>query len=195
MPTGYTHKIAEGITFREFALTCARAFGATIMLRDEPLSSEIPEFEPDTHNATRLKESQEHLNKLMQYNQEDWERDCEAFNEQAMASALKRIEENNALHKKYVDMLQQAKAWTPPTPEHNGIKKFMIEQIELSIKGDCYPIEIPKQRTWGDHKSETLKSARWDVDYHYKANEDEIRRTHDRNEWVSALKNSLPEIN
>lgn len=38
MPTGYTADIKDGITFRDFALRCARAFGATIMQRDEDIS-------------------------------------------------------------------------------------------------------------------------------------------------------------
>jgi hypothetical protein len=40
MPTGYTAMIEEreDVTFREFALTCARAFGACIMQRDNSLA-------------------------------------------------------------------------------------------------------------------------------------------------------------
>jgi hypothetical protein len=42
MPTGYTAGVADGtITeFREYALLCARAFGACIMLRDEPVEEQ-----------------------------------------------------------------------------------------------------------------------------------------------------------
>jgi len=44
MPTGYTAEIYEGekeVTFEKFALTCARAFGACITIRDEPMSASI----------------------------------------------------------------------------------------------------------------------------------------------------------
>ena len=38
MPTGYTLDLYNGkdITFEEFVLKCARAFGALIDMRDEP---------------------------------------------------------------------------------------------------------------------------------------------------------------
>lgn len=37
----------ENFTFPEFAMRCARNFGALIMMRDEPLDAPIPEkFEP-----------------------------------------------------------------------------------------------------------------------------------------------------
>jgi hypothetical protein len=32
MPTGYTSAIADGIEFKDFALRCARAFGALVEL-------------------------------------------------------------------------------------------------------------------------------------------------------------------
>lgn len=36
MPTGYTADIKDGIDFKTYAMNCARAFGACVMLRDEP---------------------------------------------------------------------------------------------------------------------------------------------------------------
>lgn len=48
MPTGYTADIQNDITFQQFALNCACAFGACISLRDEPAGTQIQEvFEPD----------------------------------------------------------------------------------------------------------------------------------------------------
>ena len=49
MPSGYTEGVASGkvTEFKEYALLCARAFGACISLRDEPLSLEIPEFKKE----------------------------------------------------------------------------------------------------------------------------------------------------
>lgn len=48
MPTGYTADIKDGIDFKTYAMNCARAFGACVMLRDEPGGGErIPDaFEP-----------------------------------------------------------------------------------------------------------------------------------------------------
>ena len=56
MPTGYTAGVATGEIkdFKTYALQCARAFGACIMLRDEPMSDEIPEFKPSDHYEKSL---------------------------------------------------------------------------------------------------------------------------------------------
>lgn len=51
MPTGYTNRIQNGeITeFKDFALACARAFGALISMRDDALDAPMPaEILPDT---------------------------------------------------------------------------------------------------------------------------------------------------
>lgn len=34
-------------------------------------------------------------------------------------------------------MLDQVQLWQPPTDDHMGLKEFMIQQIEESIKFDC----------------------------------------------------------
>jgi len=60
MPTGYTYPVVEGkITeFSDFALSCARAFGALITMRDDPHDTPIPEtFEPSDYNAKKLAEA------------------------------------------------------------------------------------------------------------------------------------------
>lgn len=59
MPTGYTHGVQDGTVteFRDFALICARAFGATILMRDDPMDAPIPdEFQSSTYHLDRLKE-------------------------------------------------------------------------------------------------------------------------------------------
>ena len=66
MPTGYTATLMEkGQDFPDFVLLCARAMGATIMLRDEPLDAPIPEFQPSDYSAKQLEESKEELARLL----------------------------------------------------------------------------------------------------------------------------------
>ena len=59
MPTGYTAKLMEqGQTFPEFIMSCARAFGALIMMRDDPANAPIPEkFEPSDYHVRALKKA------------------------------------------------------------------------------------------------------------------------------------------
>jgi hypothetical protein len=66
MPTGYTAPIADGMTFEQYALGCARAFGALVTMRDEPSDAPIPEkLEPDTYYQRSLEASQLELDRVM----------------------------------------------------------------------------------------------------------------------------------
>jgi len=194
MPTGYTAKIADGMTFKEFALGCARAFGALIEMRDDPMDAPIPDkFEPSTWNREQLTKAQEWLTALdaMDLAQAQKSADIEFDKEQS--AYLKRCEERRVLRSKYEDMLNAAKSWQPPTPEHQGLQDFMIEQINRSIDGDCaeYPELAPKKLTGREWLDAQITQARWDIDYHTKKNEEEIARTNGRTEWVAQLRQSL----
>lgn len=41
IPTGYTADIAKDISFREYAISCMKNFGATIVMRDAPIDASI----------------------------------------------------------------------------------------------------------------------------------------------------------
>jgi hypothetical protein len=59
MPTGYTDGVQDGTvkTLKEYALICARAFGATITMRDAPLDIAIPEkFEQSEYYSKKITE-------------------------------------------------------------------------------------------------------------------------------------------
>lgn len=75
MPSGYTSDIYEGkdISGKDFILKCARAFGATIMMRDEPLDKEIPVFEPSTYYIEVLEKAKNELEKYKKMSTEEAE--------------------------------------------------------------------------------------------------------------------------
>ena len=55
MPTEYTDAIADGISFNDFMMKCARGMGALIMMSDEPSDAPILEqFEPSDYCSTLL---------------------------------------------------------------------------------------------------------------------------------------------
>lgn len=192
MPTGYTSEIANGQTFEEFVWGCARAFGALIMMRDEPANAPIPEFQPSDYDRQRLTEHAAELNALMLMTPE-----------QIAAAALKDYERQykevekwnkgkDALHLKYTTMLSRVDAWNPPTEEHKGLKKFMAQQIQGSIDFDCRLSELPEPmqpKAWHELKIQSLKRA---IAYNEEAQREEIERTNNRNKWVKDLAASVP---
>ena len=42
-------------------------------------------------------------------------------------------EKYSDLRNKYLKVRREVEAWTPPTPEHDGLKKFALEQIDMCI--------------------------------------------------------------
>lgn len=193
MPTGYTADVVDGkvTEFKDFALICARAFGALISMRDEPLDRSIPdEIAPSDYYAERLSEDQKRLGDVLAMSNKEAE-DAAA---EAYAAALKSRTDYLARQEQEAErinsMLVHVRTWTPPTTDHNEMKKFMIEQLTISLPGNYAPA-IPERldgETWrkreGDRLAEAIVS---DKDELAKEN----KRAADRTAWIRALKSSL----
>lgn len=196
MPTGYTADVQSGkITdFPAFALLCARAFGATVMMRDDPLSSPIPdEFKPSQHHAEWARDMRAKLDALLAMTPEEiaTARDAaEANRATSLAEAEERCAQELA---RYEAMLSAVNAWVPPTPEHVGLKEFMVEQLNNSIRFDCGPVTynsepLPPPPEWHGIQ---IKNAADNLARYIKAQRDEEERVADRNAWVRALRQSF----
>lgn len=194
MPTGYTAAIKDGITFEQFVMRCARAMGALIMMRDEPMDAPIPErFEPSNYYAEKLAEAEKNL--AWYQNMADSEVDRERLKEfdTEMAAYRERIKSANDLRTEYEAMRQSVAAWTSPTPDHEGFRDFMLKQLDESIKFDCDTSyesepEIYSTSGWRDIK---IMKARRDVEYLAAEHANEVERTEARNAWLKALRESL----
>ena len=148
MPTGYTHDVQTGkvTEFKQFALNCARAFGALITMRDDPMDAPVPDkIEASSYSAQRFAESKERLAQLRLMTPEQAE--IAAFNahQEATEYAARRNAETDTENERLDAMLTKVLAWAPPTPEHVGVKDFMAEQLRISKV--TYRHEIPK-RLW-----------------------------------------------
>lgn len=194
MPTGYTADIAKGITFKQYALNCARAFGALIMMRDDPADAPIPEkFEPSDYSKKEWKRSLDRLQELIHATPGQLKDMAHNDYLQKKKRYDEVVVEKTELRKKYEDMLAQAKAYVPPTPDHEEYAKFLVEQIEGSIDWDCgldywkEPIEQSPKEYLESEKKEAIRM----IEYHKKSMDEEIDRTNKRNEWIKALRESL----
>lgn len=195
MPTGYTVNIKDGITFEQFTMGCARAFGALVLMRDEPNDAPIPEkLEPNDYHERMLIENKEELkrievigiDKASQLALDEWR--------ESEKSRIKRLNENKELRVKYQEMLDKALAWIPPTDDHKGLLKFMVDQLEKSIEFDCSeeyyskPTELLSGDDWLEQQKTKVKHS---IEYHEKENKAEIERTNSRNSWLKNLRDSL----
>ena len=65
MPSAYTAAVSDGIDFKTFVLRCARAMGACVSMRDDPLDVPIPErFEPSDYHVRKTLEAEAQLETL-----------------------------------------------------------------------------------------------------------------------------------
>lgn len=196
MPTGYTADIKDGIDFKTYAMNCARAFGACVMLRDEPGGGDrIPDtFEPSDYHLKAVEKAQGELAALEAMTNAELEHAAASSWNVAEIDRLMRLEDKRKQREAYEAMLAKAVAWKAPTPDHEELRKFMYEQIEKSIDFDCGGAydKMPSLRLTGEawFAEQSAKLSR-DVRYHEKEYAGEVSRAATRTEWVRALRAAL----
>ena len=194
MPTGYTLDLYDGkdITFEEFVLKCARAFGALIDMRDEPMDAPIPErFEPSDYHLKELEKAKRRLKEIRKWNEEKAEQEAERTYREALKEREEFIKKNKLIRKRYEDMLSKVQKWKPPTIEHASLKQFMIQQLLESIEFDCFVPEMPQRLSGEEYREQQIKKALSDIEYHEKEYTEEVNRVYERNKWLLSLRESL----
>lgn len=198
MPTGYTAKLVErGQTFPEFVMTCARAFGACIDMRDDDLTTPIPDrFKPSDYHKKALIEAQLELRELRAMGKLAQKEFGESKKKAAIASVRKYLNEKRDENKRLEDMRSKVVEWVPPTADHAGVKKFMLEQIDTSMNDVDYSedaLRNYKSKPAIDFYLTAVESAKSSIEYHSKKSQEEVARADDRTEWVRQLRESLDE--
>lgn len=197
MPTGYTADIEKGIDFNTFVMNCAKAFGACITLRDEPMGGDaIPEeFKPSIEYYDKAIENIRA--ELINFGRMSSSEIKSAYDKYYLNQELKRIkaiEQCLSLKEKYTDMLNKVIAWNPPSEEHYGLKAFMEEQLKSSIDFDCdysfynKPTEHTSPSVWAQR---TISKLTKDLERLTDEKNKEITRAAERTKWVRQLRESL----
>jgi hypothetical protein len=198
MPTGYTADIErDDFTFEDYALKCARAFGACVHQRDDP-SSDRPRVSTDySYHSEQLKEKVIRLKELESMNDEEIEEYGRCKKEEEVIGNDKAIQERQSLHRNYLNIMIKAINWQPPTDAHVPLKNFMIDQIEKSIEWDCdqkYYIEERDQlnsMAYRDFYIRDLDDVKSDIKYHKENLEKDRERNRGSNQWILDLYSSL----
>ncbi len=194
MPSAYTADVTEEMSFEKFAMRCARAMGALIDMREEPLDAPIPErFEPRDYHAKKLQEAKAELARLLSLTPEQAREECRKWHEELEADKAQRLKENEAKIAAYEAMLRKVQAWKPPTEEHVEFKAFMERQLIDSIKFDdsrryLQPRKAPDPDLWLKGR---ICKAENSVEHHEDEYAEEVHRTRERNVWLAALRASL----
>ena len=193
MPTGYTSDLYDGDqSFEDFAMSCARAFGALVTMRDEPAGAPIPEeFEPSSYNRDQAQLAREALARIEAWTDEDAERHAAQMHASQMVAWQREDDVRKARQERYEAMLEQVQAWEPPTPDHEEMRRFMAQQLQQSIDFDCTQWPPPERMDGPTYKAQQLEVEKRRLERAEKANAEEVDRARRRTEWVRALRESL----
>lgn len=195
MPTGYTQPLHDGepITFEQFVLRCSRAMGAATMQRDESLDVEIQLREVSDYSIRAVEKAGAALT-------EAWGRPDEAWAElqdKAIADAEKYrseyVAKRDGIRERYEAMLEQVRSWTPPTAEHEGLRKFMVEQIEESLRFDVHGYEpaVTDRLPVAEYREREIGRLARALERDTQSLQEERDRVRGQNAWVTALRDSL----
>ena len=203
MPTGYTAGILDGkiTTFPQFAKQCMRNFGATIHMRDDDIDAKYKERTPSDYYKKEIAKSKQSLI------------DAKTLSDEVIIDNKKKeLEESKQYHNKSIKkakidtknlnaILKKVNAWQPPTSEHAGVKRFMIDQIVKTIDFDCQTkyndeglAKVELELLTLNAKSirkEMIAKAKKDFEYNTKNYNEDVERCNESNQWVSNFINSL----
>lgn len=194
MPTGYTAKLHDGDqSFEDYLSGCAHAFGALIELRDSGIDAPIPQsFEPRTYHRDGIQAAEAMLTAIDEWTDKQAEEMAlTAWQDQILAYE-ETEEKTSAIRARYQAMLDKVDAWTPPSEDHEGLKRFMREQIEACASEgsmDYYP--IPSKLAGVEFRAQAVAKAIRDIEYHAKGWAEEQERVAGRSEWVRLLLESI----
>ena len=203
MPTGYTAGVMDGtITeFKDYALQCARAFGALITLRDDPLSSDLPVLEVGGYYATSLREAEKEVKRLSSMTLRQIETEFLKGKNRDIKYHTKRIKDQEKTRQRYEKILEEAKKFVAPTDEHTSYRDFLISQLEESLNWDCgstYHQEqlakAKKKRSAKAWHKEQLAEAKYQLKYAKKSLKEEIERVKSRNDWINQLRRAVEAV-
>lgn len=207
--TGYTYELVnKDLDFPDFAKLCARAFGALIMMRDDPLDAKIPEkFEPSDHHKKEKERKEKELSSLSalktKKDKMKWAKDkIESKISEIRKYVAEKAAENKRILNRLEETLSKTKAWVAPSDDHVKFKEFMIDQLQSSIEGEKSCNNYYEQEI-GDlqkHLKNPLNYFEFyvslierDIEYHHKSYAEEVKRTNTNNEWIRKLVESLGE--
>lgn len=203
MPTGYTAHIEDGeiTTGKEFLRLCTRAFGIAIDVKDEPLSTPTPSsFEPSPFYKESYDRTLKKLEEVNKMTFDEAKIQMRADYEKRISDYKAYAERETTMNEKYAKVRKEVEEWIPPTKQHEGLKKFALEQIDMCVTKQEYIDEyLEKSKEEFDDSDEAVQNYINDiVDYYqrniersYKSWQEELERTRSKNEWMTKFLESL----
>jgi len=196
MATGYTAELCEKeVDFKAFVLQCARAMGACVMQRDEPLDAPPREEKPTDYHVEALAKAQARLQELLLTSDEEATRLSQGEALTTQKRHQEYVAKTTETCKRLNQMKQKVSDWEPPTPDHRGLRDFMLEQLSTTIQYDGTVNSYYEQKTvplgGAEWRAREIALEERNIAYHTTQNDEEIKRVSGRNKWIRELRASL----
>jgi len=187
MSTGYTSIIDDGGTFNDYVMRCVRGIGYLYRMRDDPLDAEIPEeIKPEDHHKVEADKSRARVSELLETTINDATGYARKEFSESVKNRQEALEQHAVIKAAYDAMRLQVQEWTPPTPEHEYLKEFMLSQIEIG-KPLNYGYSAPILLTGEQWLAKKMEHFAKSLAYH----EDEYRKEVARCTKASMYLNAL----
>jgi len=166
-------------------------------MRDDALDTSIPEhIEPSPYYRKALEREFAILSDVQSWDETQTDEEAKAAYAKALERHSTQLTESDATRDRYESLLACVEDWTPPTPDHEGLKDFMQKQLLESIKFDCsFELPIPTSYPGCEYRHNRLCRILEEIEYHAKQYREELERSRERTQWISDLRVSLGEQN
>lgn len=205
MPTGYTSEVQTGevTDLRTFIERCAHAF--IVSLRDSRMDSPLPTedtYSASSYHTESLERAYKSLALAKSLNRQQASEQARKEHREEIKRYKELVAKQAVEQERYEAMLEQVYTWQPPTDNHVGLKKFMVEQLSGSIEFDCastlWQDELDKAERLGpltgdEWKKKQIEQANHDIEYHTEEMTKDRERQETNTAWIQALIKSLPE--
>lgn len=202
MPTGYTAYIKNGkiTSGKEFLKLCTRAFGVAVDLKEESLDVPTPNhFEPHPYYEKAYKNALVSREKAYNMTLEKVKEDIISKYDDNKIRAEKILKNYKDEDEKYLKVREEVEKWVPPTPEHENLKKFCLEQIDRSLNTSLYEWYEEDINMELDTSDDTVikyidilkDNANKELKRTYENWQAELKRVEEKNLWMKQFLDSL----
>lgn len=199
---GYTGIFEDNeVTFEEFVWRCARAFGPLVHMRDHgfdvPIElPDVKEWSGSKYHIESLERAKKDLAKYQSLSVAAIQKEIDQEYSRMQKDAFDAIAKKKALRIKVERVYVKAKNWNPPSSDHNGLKEFMVKELEYVLEHDCdtkyYDEQLAEpKKTTAEWLKDRLEWAQRDIDYHTKHLAEDTEGINSARKWIQDLQASV----
>jgi D-mannonate dehydratase len=195
MATGYTSKLVEdGQDFKDFVLQCARAFGACIEQRDDPIEDKPKLRKSSNYTSKAKKKVEKELKELQSMTKKQKLEYGKKLKDEDIKSYTKTIQKMEKQNIRVKNMIAMVTGWAPPTDDHIELKTFMLNQLTISISDLNYyysELNIAKNKTPEKYYAENKEGLMSTIKYYNEQCKKENQSVSKSNDWILKLYDSI----